>query len=59
MGQPWRDRAPKDRSGLTLGVLAGLVGIACCVSPVVLVLLGLSSVSFALSLGNPLDYEYG
>jgi hypothetical protein len=48
-----------DGSGLTLGVLAGLVGIACCVSPVVLVLLGLSSVSFALSLGNTLYYEYG
>ena len=48
-----------DRSGLTLGVLAGLVGIACCVSPVALVLLGLSSVSFALSLGNTLYYEYG
>jgi len=59
VGQPGRDRVPKDRSGLTLGVLAGLVGIACCVSPVVLVLLGLSSVSFALSLGNTLYYEYG
>ena len=48
-----------DRAGLTLGALAGLVGIACCVSPVVLVLLGLSSVSFAISLGNTLYYEYG
>ncbi|OGK87526.1 MAG: hypothetical protein A2X51_09070 [Candidatus Rokubacteria bacterium GWC2_70_24] len=48
-----------DRAGLKLGALAGLVGIACCVSPVVLVLLGLSSVSFAISLGNTLYYEYG
>ncbi len=48
-----------DRSGLKLGVLAGLVGIACCVSPVILVLLGLSSVSFALSLGKTLYYGYG
>ncbi len=48
-----------DRPGLTLGALAGLVGIACCVSPVVLVLLGLSSVSFAIGLGNTLYYEYG
>lgn len=48
-----------DRAGLKLGSLAGLVGIACCVSPVVLVLLGLSSVSFAISLGNTLYYEYG
>ncbi len=48
-----------DRAGLKLGALAGLVGIACCVSPVVLVLLGLSSVSFAISLGNTLYYDYG
>lgn len=48
-----------DRSGLTLGILAGLLGIACCVSPVVLVVLGLSTVSFAISLGNTLYYEYG
>jgi hypothetical protein len=48
-----------DRAGWKLGALAGLVGIACCVSPVVLVLLGLSSVSFAISLGNTLYYGYG
>jgi len=48
-----------DRSGLKLGALAGLVGIACCVSPALLALLGLSSVSFAISLGNTLYYEYG
>lgn len=48
-----------DRSGLKLGAIAGLLGISCCVSPVVLVLLGLSSVSFAISLGNTLYYEYG
>lgn len=48
-----------DRTGWKLGALAGLVGIACCVSPVVLVLLGLSSISFAISLGNTLYYAYG
>lgn len=48
-----------DRSGVKLGMLAGLVGISCCVTPVVLVLLGLSSVSFAISLGNTLYYQYG
>ena len=47
-----------DRAGLKIGLLAGLVGIACCVSPVVMVLLGLASVSFAISLGNTLYYEY-
>ena len=48
-----------DKAGLKLGLLAGLVGISCCVSPVVLVLLGLASVSFAISLGNTLYYGYG
>ena len=48
-----------DRSGLKLGVLVGLVGISCCVGPTVLALLGLASVSFAISLSNTLYYEYG
>jgi hypothetical protein len=48
-----------DRSGLKLGVVAGLAGISCCVGPTVLALLGLSSVSFAISLGNTLYYQYG
>jgi len=48
-----------DRFGVKLGGVAGLVGISCCVTPVVLVLLGLGSVSFAISLGNTLYYQYG
>ena len=48
-----------DKSGLKLGLLAGLVGISCCVSPVVMVVLGLASVSFAIRLGNTLYYGYG
>jgi hypothetical protein len=48
-----------DRIGVTLGAIAGLVGIACCVGPTALALVGLASVSFALSLGNTLYYEYG
>ncbi len=48
-----------DKTGLKLGLMAGLVGISCCVSPVVMVLLGLASVSFAISLGNTLYYGYG
>lgn len=38
---------------------AGLAGISCCVGPTVLALLGLTSVSFAISLGNTLYYRYG
>lgn len=48
-----------DRSGLKLGIVAGLAGISCCVGPTVLALLGLSSVSFAIGLGNTLYYQYG
>lgn len=48
-----------DRSGVTLGALAGLLGISCCVAPTVLALLGLSSVSFAISLGTTLYGRYG
>ncbi len=44
---------------MLLGAAAGLVGISCCVTPAALALLGLASVSFALSLGNTLYYEYG
>ena len=44
---------------LAIGVLSGLVGILCCVSPVVLVLVGLSSATAAISLGDTLYYEYG
>ena len=40
-------------------LVAGLAGISCCVGPTVLALLGLSSVSFAISLGNTLYYGYG
>jgi len=40
-------------------LVAGLAGISCCVGPTVLALLGLSSVSFAISLGNTLYYQYG
>lgn len=48
-----------DRAGLKLGALAGLLGIACCVSPALLALLGLASVSFAISLGTTLYDGYG
>lgn len=49
---------PRSRPG-RVGVVAGLVGIACCVSPVVLVLLGLSTAAAAVDLGNTLFREWG
>ena len=45
-------------AGLGIGALGGLVGISCCVSPVVLYLLGVASATEAVALGNRLYGEY-
>ena len=48
-----------DRKGvLGLSVLAGMVGGLCCVTPIVLVLLGIASVSVASDFGNVLYGNY-
>ncbi len=48
-----------DRKGIfLLSGIAALIGGLCCVTPVVLVLLGLSTLAFANSLGNVLYGEY-
>lgn len=49
---------PRSRPGW-VGAIAGLVGITCCVYPVVLVLLGLSTAAAAVDLGNTLFREWG
>jgi hypothetical protein len=48
-----------DRPGFTLGSLAGLIGVSCCVAPTILALLGLISASVAIGLGNMLYVDYG
>ncbi len=51
--------AKTDRKGIFLiSSLAAIIGGLCCVTPVVLVLLGLSTLAFANSLGNVLYGEY-
>ena len=47
-----------QRSAL-LGVIAGLIGIGCCVYPVTLALLGLSSAAAVIDLANVLFDEWG
>ncbi len=48
-----------DRKGvLVISALAGLIGGLCCVTPIVLVMLGLASISVAADLGNVLYGEY-
>lgn len=44
------------RSGTKLGILTGAIGLGCCLYPVALVLLGISSAASAVSLGR---YLYG
>lgn len=46
------------RAGATAGFFGGLIGIACCVSPVVLYLVGVATATEAVSLGNALYGEY-
>lgn len=54
-----RKTSQGDRKGiLVLSGLAALVGGLCCLTPVVLVLLGLASISAAASLGNVLYGDY-
>ena len=53
---------PEPRSlkrGLQFGLASGLAAITCCVSPVVLVLLGVATAAEAVTLGDTLYYEYG
>ena len=47
------------RRGLLLGLASGLVAITCCVSPIVLVLLGVATAAEAVTLGDTLYYDYG
>ena len=46
------------RTGIKYGLLSGLAGIMCCVSPVVLVLLGIATAAEAVTLGDTLYYGY-
>ena len=47
------------RKGLLFGLLSGITAITCCVSPVVLVLIGVVTAAEAVTLGDTLYYTYG
>jgi hypothetical protein len=51
--------AIRPRRSALLGAIAGLIGIGCCVYPVTLALLGLSSAAAAVDLANTLFDEWG
>ena len=45
-------RRKKDKTPVIIGVVAGFIASLCCLGPVLLVLFGLGSISFALSIGK-------
>ena len=47
------------KRGLLVGLVSGLAAIGCCVSPVVLVLLGVATSVEAMALRDTLYYTYG
>ncbi len=47
------------KKGLLFGLVSGFAAITCCVSPVVLALLGVATAAEAVTLGDTLYYEYG
>ena len=47
------------KRGVLVGMGSGLVAITCCVSPVVLALLGVATAAEAVTLGDTLYYTYG
>ena len=47
-----------DKGILGIGAITGSIAILCCISPIILVLLGLSSVTAAIALGNNLFANY-
>jgi len=55
---PPTHRRSLDARALWIGAGAGVVGIICCVSPVVLFLLGISTAAEAITLGDRLYYGY-
>ncbi len=42
-----------------VGLVSGLAAISCCVSPVVMVLIGVATAAEAVTLGDTLYYTYG
>jgi hypothetical protein len=53
------DERASERKGIFLiSALAGVIGGLCCMTPIVLVLLGLASISAAADLGNVLYGDY-
>lgn len=47
------------KRGLALGALAGVLGLACCVAPAAAALVGVTSATVAVDLGNRLYTDWG
>lgn len=49
----------RPRRGIVAGLIAGVVGIGCCVGPAVAALTGITSAAVAIDLANSLYSEWG
>ena len=56
---PSRGDEREVKTGVLIGLVSGLAAITCCVSPVVMVLIGVATAAEAVTLGNTLYYSYG
>lgn len=54
-----RGQRSERKRGIALGVLAGLLGLGCCVAPTAAALLGLTSAAAAVDVGNLLYGDWG
>lgn len=54
-----RGQRSERKRGIALGVLAGVLGLGCCVAPTGAALLGLTSAAVAVDVGNSLYGDWG
>lgn len=54
-----REETPSTGRGIVAGMIAGVVGIGCCVGPAVAALTGVTSAAVAIDTANSLYSEWG
>lgn len=54
-----RGQGSERKRGIALGVLAGVLGLGCCVAPTAAALFGLTSAAAAVDIGNSLYGDWG
>lgn len=52
------DQTRRSRTGVGIGIIAGIVGLGCCVGPAVAALIGLTSAAVAVDLATDLYRDW-